>query len=156
MKTLVAYFSASGRTEIYAKRIAEIIEADIFEIKPKEEYTLDDLNWMNNYSRSSLEAKDRKIMPEIKDRIENIKDYDKVFLGFPIWWYQAPNIILSFLEQYDFSNITIIPFATSGSSDYGKSNDDLCKFINCGIIKEGVVVSKMSDLEFKDWLQRNK
>lgn len=120
-KTLVAYFSASGSTANLAKTVAEAVGGELFEIKPEKPYAPADLNWRDSKSRSSVEMNDAKSRPAIASRVENMGDYDTVFVGFPIWWYQAPRIIETFLESYDFSGKTVIPFATSGSSGLGKT-----------------------------------
>ncbi len=124
-KVLVAYFSASGVTARLAKKIAEVTNGDLYEIKPKVPYTSADLDWMDKNSRSSIEMNDKSSRPEIIDDLENVSNYDTVFIGFPIWWYIAPTIVNTFLEKYDFSGKKIITFATSGGSDMGKSLDNL-------------------------------
>ena len=116
---LVAYFSASGVTAKVAETLAEAIGADIFEIEPKVPYTEADLDWMDKKARSTIEMNDPASRPEIAVKRDNMKDYDTIFVGFPIWWYQAPRIIETFLESYDFSGKTVIPFATSGGSGMG-------------------------------------
>ena len=121
MKTLVTYFSATCVTERVAERLAAAIGAELFEIKPKEPYTRADLNWMDKKSRSTLEMQDRACRPEIKETLPNMADFDTVFVGFPIWWYREPSIIDTFMEQYDFTGKTVIPFATSGGSGLGDS-----------------------------------
>ena len=126
-KILTAYFSASGNTKKLAKNIAEAAGSDLFEIAPKPPYTNDDLNWMNKKSRSSIEMNDKNSRPEIEGKVENMDVYDVVLIGFPIWWYEAPRIIQTFLESYDFSGKTIITFATSGGSGMGKTNGILKK-----------------------------
>ena len=113
---LVAYFSASGVTAKVAETLAEAIGADIFEIEPKVPYTEADLNWMNKNARSTIEMNDPASRPEIAIKRDNMKDYDTIFVGFPIWWYVAPTIINTFLESYDMTGKTIIPFATSGGA----------------------------------------
>ena len=125
MKKIVAYFSASGVTKAVAGNLAEAVNADLFEIIPETPYTKADLNWSNKKSRSSVEMQDPASRPPIANKIANIKDYDVVFLGFPIWWYVAPSIINTFLESYDFSGKIIVPFCTSGSSGVGKTAEGL-------------------------------
>ena len=125
MKKLVAYFSATGTTKKVAEKIAKVYGADLFEIEPLEPYTDEDLDWTNKSSRSSLEMQDMDSRPQVKNKITNFEEYDVVFLGFPIWWYVAPTIINTFLEQYNWQGKTIITFATSGSSQMGKTNDRL-------------------------------
>ena len=124
-KKLVVYFSASGVTAGLAKTMAEVVGAELYEIKPETPYTEADLNWRDKQSRSSIEMQDPLSRPEIVDKDANIEAYDIVYLGFPIWWYVAPTIINTFLESYDFTGKTIIPFATSGSSDYGQTTEKL-------------------------------
>ena len=129
-KALVAYFSASGVTAKLAERLAYGIGADLFEIKPETPYTKADLNWMNKKSRSSVEMNDRSCRPAISSRVDNMEQYDVVFVGFPVWWYREPSIIDTFMEAYDFSGKTIVPFATSGMSpvgDSGKNIQELAK-----------------------------
>lgn len=118
-KTLIAYFSASGETARLAQTIADVTGGDLHEIIPKERYTSADLNWNDSKSRSSVEMNDPASRPAIANRVKGMEDYDIVFIGFPIWWYVAPTIISTFLEAYDFSGKTVIPFATSGGSDLG-------------------------------------
>ena len=124
-KKLVAFFSASGTTKKVAEMIAQEAKADLFEIEPKVPYTKADLDWMDKKSRSSVEMSDKKYRPEIMKKEIDMSSYDEILLGFPIWWYIAPTIINTFLESYDLKGKTIIPFATSGGSDMGKTNEKL-------------------------------
>ena len=119
-KKLVAYFSASGVTGNVAKTLAEAANADLYEIKPQVPYTKADLDWMDKKSRSTIEMQDKNSRPEMADHDAPVADADVIFVGFPIWWYVAPHIINSFLEAYDFSGKTIVLFATSGGSNFGK------------------------------------
>ena len=123
--TLASYFSASGKTENVARLLAKALGADIFEIEPEIPYKKADLNWMDKNSRSTLEMKDRSSRPEIKSHVENMEQYSVIFLGFPIWWYREPSIIDTFLEEYDFAGKTIVLFATSGGSGFGKTAQGL-------------------------------
>lgn len=155
MKTLVAYFSATGVTKKLAAQIAKHRHADLFEIKPAKPYTPADLDWTNKQSRSSLEMKDTHFRPEIAEKLSNMADYDTVFLGFPIWWYIAPTIINTFLEQYDFSGKTIIPFATSGGSGMGRTVEYLQAQYGKSITwKQGSVLNRASDSEIASWLDK--
>ena len=124
-KTLVAYFSATGTTERLARTLAEVAGADLHGIEPARPYTAADLNWHDAQSRSSVEMNDPASRPDIANRVTDMGRYDTVFVGFPIWWYVAPTIINAFLEAYDFSGKTVIPFATSGGSGMGKTDDVL-------------------------------
>jgi len=121
-KTLVAYFSCSGVTEGLARTLAEVVKGDLYRIEPAVPYTDADLNWNNPQSRSSLEMRDKASRPAILGRVADMERYDTVYVGFPIWWYVAPTIINTFLESYDFSGKTVIPFATSGSSGVGETD----------------------------------
>lgn len=118
-KALVAYFSASGTTRRTAKALAAAVGADLHEIVPARPYTAADLDWNNRGSRSSVEMNDPAARPEITDRVRGMDGYEVVFVGFPIWWYVAPRIVETFLESYDFSGKTVVPFATSGGSGMG-------------------------------------
>ncbi len=140
-KKLVAYFSAGGRTAKAAAYLAEKIGADLFEIEPEEKYTKADLNWMNKNSRSSLEMKDQNARPALKSAGSEMSEYDTIFLGFPIWWYTAPRIIAAFLEAHDFSGKRIVLFATSGSSGFGKTAEDLQASAPGASIAQSIVLS---------------
>ena len=115
-KALVAYFSASGVTAKLAKTLAQATGGDLFEIEPAQRYAAADLDWMDKHSRSTVEMKDKNARPAIASTVENMAQYDTVYVGFPIWWYEAPRIVQTFLESYDLSGKTIVPFCTSGSS----------------------------------------
>ena len=121
-KILVAYFSAGGVTAKLAKRLAEAASADLHEIEPAEPYTDADLDWRNSHSRSTLEMQDKASRPAVRSHVEHMDDYSTVFVGFPIWWGIAPTIVNTFLEGYDFSGKTVIPFATSGGSGIGETD----------------------------------
>ncbi|MBQ3580028.1 MAG: NAD(P)H-dependent oxidoreductase [Bacteroidales bacterium] len=125
MKTLVTYFSASGVTKGVAERLASAIGADIMEIVPEQRYTEADLDWRDKNSRSTLEMKDKSSRPAIVKGELNPEDYDVICVGFPIWWYTCPTIINTFMESFDHSGKTIIPFATSGGSTIDKACADL-------------------------------
>ena len=122
---LVAYFSATGNTKSVAEKLSEAIGADLFEIIPEQAYTSDDLNWHNDKSRSSVEMADNGARPKIVSVVKDMSKYDVIFIGFPIWWGREPAIINTFMESYDFADKTIIPFATSGSSDIGNTSANL-------------------------------
>ena len=124
-KTLVAYFSASGVTASVAEKLSKAVNADLYEIAPEVPYTDADLNWMDKKSRSTVEMEDRSSRPAIGTKVENMEQYDTVFVGFPIWWYREPSIIDTFMEAYDFTGKTVVPFATSGGSGLGDSYKNL-------------------------------
>ncbi len=153
-KKLVAYFSASGVTKSYAEKLAKVTDADLFEIKPEVPYTKADLDWMDKNSRSTVEMKNPDSRPEIAEKLKDMEKYDTVFLGFPIWWYVAPTIVDTFLESYDFSNKTIIPFAASGGSGMGKTSDILRKVCPDADIKNGKVINNMSESTLADWANK--
>lgn len=124
-KILVAYFSATGTTKGVSQTIADILGADLYEIVPAEPYTEADLNYSDDNSRSTIEMNDPSARPAISGSVENMEQYDIVFVGYPIWWYDAPRIISTFMESYDFSGKTIVPFCTSGGSGIGSSGENL-------------------------------
>lgn len=140
-KKLVAYFSASGVTAAVAKTLAEAAEADLYEIKPQVPYTRADLDWTNKKSRSSVEMDDKSFRPPLADQNAHVEDYDIVFLGFPIWWYTAPNIIKTFLESYNFTDKTIVLFATSGGSGLGRTASDLTPSAPGAVIRDGKLLN---------------
>ena len=143
-RKLVAYFSASGVTAKVAEKLSEAIGADLYAIEPEVPYTKADLDWMDKKSRSTIEMNNPASRPAITGKRDNMNDYDTVFVGFPIWWYVAPTIINTFLESYDLTDKTIIPFATSGGSDMGKTNEKLlpsckgAKLLNGKVFKASV------------------
>ena len=155
-KKLVAYFSASGVTEKVAKDLAEAAGADLYEIKPAEPYSKEDLNWNNRESRSSLEMNSKMSRPPLADKDAGIEKYDVIFLGFPIWWYTAPRIINTFLESYDFSGRQIILFATSGGSGFGKTKDNLKVSISkqVTLIEGGLLNGKQTKESLRSWVER--
>lgn len=151
-KTLVAYFSASGTTAKVAKKMAEAIGADLFEIKPETPYTGADLNWQNKNSRSSVEMNDRSSRPAIAVKVADMPQYDVVFVGFPVWWYREPSIIDTFMESYDFAGKTVIPFATSGGSGLGDSAANMQKLAKGAKVVNGKRFSgSASAEELKAW-----
>ena len=151
-KTLVAYFSASGTTAKVAKKMAEAIGADLFEIKPETPYTGADLNWQNKNSRSSVEMNDRSSRPAIAVKVADMPQYDVVFVGFPVWWYREPSIIDTFMESYDFAGKTVIPFATSGGSGLGDSAANMQKLAKGAKVVNGKRFSGIASAEeLKAW-----
>ena len=124
-KVLVAYFSATNTTEKIAEHIANGLEADLYEIVPEDPYTSADLNYNDKNSRTTIEMNDPNARPVITGSVENMEQYDIVFIGYPIWWGEAPRIVSTFMESYDFSSKTIVPFCTSGSSGIGSSATNL-------------------------------
>lgn len=153
-KTLVAYFSATGVTAGVAKRLASTIGADLYEIVPAEPYKKNDLIWTDPKSRSSIEMNNLSFRPEMAGDVPDMAQYDKVFLGFPIWWYIAPTIINTFLERCDLQGKTIVPFATSGSSGMGDTNAALENSCPGAALKEGKrFPARVSDEELKMWAE---
>ena len=136
-KALVAYFSASGVTAKLAAKLAEAAGADLFEIAAAQPYTKADLNWRDPESRSSVEMNDRSARPEIACSVADMAKYDVVFLGFPIWWYREPSIVDTFLEAYDFSGKTIVPFATSGGSGLGDTAQNIRALAPGAAVEDG-------------------
>ena len=152
-KKLVACFSASGVTKAVAVRLAKAADADFFEIKPAVPYTRVDLDWTNRKSRSSLEMNDPASRPALAEQLPSMDAYDTVLLGFPIWWYAAPSIIHTFLESYDFSGKTILPFATSGGSTMEKAEEKLKALYPDVNWVQGKVLNHVTDQELENWLK---
>lgn len=153
-KMLVAYFSASGVTAKAAWKLSEAAGADLYEIKPEVPYSRADLDWTNKKSRSSVEMNDPASRPAIEGKMEGMEQYDVIFVGFPIWWYVAPTIINTFLESYDFSGKTIVPFATSGGSGLGKTNERLAPSCPGATLLKGKMLNgSLSQEELKAWAQ---
>ena len=138
-KKLVAYFSASGTTKTSAEKIAKLLNCDLYEIKPKVKYTEKDLNWNDQNSRTTKECKDRNCRPELADKDAKISDYDTILVGFPVWWYVAPNIILTFLESYDFTGKKVLIWGTSMESHMGETMTEIRKVVKGANVVEGTI-----------------
>lgn len=152
-KVLVAYFSATGTTKAAAETLAEATSADIFEIVPSQPYTDDDLNYNDTKSRSTVEQNDPNARPEISGTVENWNEYDVVFIGYPIWWYEEPRIVDTFVEKYDFSGKTVIPFCTSGGSGIGESGSNLEKLTSGAVWMEGQrLQGSVSQSDVESWV----
>jgi flavodoxin len=156
MNTLVAYFSASGVTKATAQQLAEVAGADLHEIKPEQPYTDADLDWQDKQSRSTIEMKDKSSRPAITAKLQNMKDYDVVYVGFPIWWYTCPTIINTFMEAYNFQGKIVIPFATSGGSSIKKACEDLKATYPNINWKEGKLMNHSTKDDLKKWVENNK
>ncbi len=148
-KKLVTYFSASGVTKAVAERLAQALNADIYEIKPQTPYTKADLDWTNKTSRSTVEMQNKSFRPPLAE-------YDTVFVGFPIWWYVAPTIINSFLESYNFSGKKVVLFATSGGSGFGKTVSELKGSVAPGatLIEGGLLNHNPTAEQLKAWAEK--
>ncbi len=153
MKTLVAYFSATGTTKALAEKVAAATGGDLYEIKPEVAYTAEDLDWTVKTSRSSVEMADKTSRPAIVKDLENIQDYGTVYIGFPVWWYTAPTIINTFIEAYDLSGKTVIFFATSGGSTVDKANAEFKAAYPSLNWKDGKVLNRASDEDVKAWVE---
>ena len=153
-KHLVAYFSASGSTAKLARTLAEAADAALYEIKPAVAYERRDLNWMDKKSRSTVEMQDPNCRPALADTAAPVNDADLIFLGFPIWWYREPSIIDSFLDAYDFSGKTVVPFFTSGGSGLGEGQQRIGKLATGAKVLEGKrFAARASEEELKRWLE---
>ena len=154
-KILVAYFSASGVTKKVAENLSKVIDATLFEIVPKQPYTSQDLDWTNASSRSSIEMKDKNCRPEISSKIDDFENYDVIFVGYPIWWYREPSIIDTFMEQYNFENKIVVPFATSGGSGMGDSAKNLQELAKTAKVQNGKRwKANVSSDELKSWAEK--
>ena len=143
-KTLVAYFSASGVTARVAKDVADAAGADLYEIRPAQPYSPGDLDWMDKKSRSTLEMNDPACRPAIEGQVNGMEQYDTILIGFPIWWYVEPRIVDTFLDSYDFSGKTLIPFATSGGSGISKAQKSLQEHCPVANWKQGQLLNGSS------------
>lgn len=153
-KSLVVYFSCSGVTKKTAELLSDVAGADLFEIRPEVPYTKADLDWMDKKSRSTVEMNDPSSRPAIADKVEHMEQYDTAYVGFPIWWYVAPTIINTFLESYDLTGKTIIPFATSGGSDMGKTNEKLLPSCKGAKLLDGKVFkASVSGADLAKWAE---
>ena len=153
-KTLVIYFSAQGHTKTIAEKIAKNLGADIFEIEPKQKYTEEDLDWTNKQSRSSVEMNDKSFRPPVLNKVANINDYDTVIIGFPVWWYTAPTIINTFIEENNLAGKDVYVFVTSGSSGYEGSFNDLKNTYNdINFINGRRFNGTETDEEYIKWIQ---
>lgn len=149
-KTLVVYFSATGTTKGVAEQIASYTGADTYEITAVQPYTSDDLNYNDSDSRTTKEQNDKSVRPEISSEKLDLAGYSTIYIGYPIWWGEEPRIMDTFVESYDFSGKTMIPFCTSGSSGIGSSGDNLEENAGSGNWLEGERLSSSSDIE--DWI----
>lgn len=152
-KSLICYFSATGATKRMAEELSKIINADLFEIKPVKEYTSEDLDWTNEESRTAIEKNDESIRTEIKNKVNNINEYSKIIIGFPVWWYKEPSIIDTFIEENDLSNKEIYVYVTSGGSAVDGSFNHLKeKYGNLNFIS-GKTLNSINKNEIIDWIK---
>ncbi|MDO4217174.1 MAG: flavodoxin [Bacteroidales bacterium] len=154
MKSLVAYFSATGNTKKAAQMVAQVSGGELFEIVPQQPYSEADLDWTNKDSRSSVEMNNKSSRPTIASKVENIEQYEVIYVGFPIWWGIAPTIINTFLEQYNLEGKTIVPFFTSGSSGAGRTIDYLQPSAPKALFKEPHLLSYVNEQAVREWLAR--
>ena len=153
MRKLVAYFSASGSTARLANTLAAAADAELYEIKPTVPYERRDLNWMDKKARSTVEMQDPNCRPELADTAAPVAETDVVFLGFPIWWYREPSIIDSFLDAYDFTGKTVVPFFTSGGSQLGEGQGRIGKLAKGAKVLPGKrFAARASENELRSWI----
>ena len=153
MNKLVAYFSASGSTARLAQTLASASGAALYEIRPAVAYERRDLNWMDKKARSTVEMQDPACRPALADAAAPVAQSDVVFLGFPIWWYREPSLIDSFLDAYDFSGKTVVPFFTSGGSGLGEGQARIEKLARGARVLSGKRFSpRASESELKTWV----
>ena len=153
-KVLVSYFSATGVTKKLAEKIANAIKGDLFEIEPTQKYTLEDLDWTNKQSRSSIEMQDKTSRPQILNRVSNIAEYDTVVLGFPVWWYTAPTIINTFIEENNLEGKDIYVFVTSGGSGSEGSFKDLKNtYKNLNFIRSKRFTGRETEEDYLNWIK---
>lgn len=153
-KILVSYFSASGVTKGIAEKIATAVEGNLFEVEPVDKYTNADLDWTNKQSRSTIEMNDKSFRPPVKSKVSNIDDYDTIIIGFPVWWYTAPTIINTFIEENNLENKNVYVFVTSGgSSSEGSFNDFKNTYTNINFISSKRFKGNEADEEYISWIK---
>ena len=153
--TVVVYFSATGTTKGVAERIADVTDADIYEIIPAEPYSAADLDWNDRNSRTTIEMNDPSAHPAIADDNISFDGYSTVYIGYPIWWGDAPRIMSTFVESHDFSGLTVIPFCTSGGSGIGRSGSNLASQAGSGNWLDGDRLdADISEDEIKVWISK--
>jgi flavodoxin len=153
-KYLVAYFSSGGVTKNVAEKMAKAADADLFEIEPAQKYTRADLDWTDKKSRSTLEMQDKSCRPPLADKDAPVAEADVIFVGFPIWWYREPSIIDSFLDAYDWTGKTVVPFCTSGGSDLGEGQTRIEALAKGAKVLRGRRFSaRVSENEVKRWIE---
>lgn len=153
-ETLVVYFSATGTTRNIAEKITAIVNADIYEIIPKEPYSKEDLDWKNSESRSTIEQNDSTVRPKIGSEVISLDGYKTIYIGYPIWWGEEPRIMDTFVESYSFNGIKVIPFCTSGGSEVGNSGKNLEKIAGSGDWVEGKrFEGDVSESELSVWIE---
>ena len=151
-KKLVAYFSAGGSTARLAQSLAAAADAALYEIRPAVPYQRGDLNWMDKKARSTVEMADPNFRTEMADSAAPVAEAEVVFLGFPIWWYREPSIIDTFLEAYDFSGKTVVPFFTSGGSPLGEGQGRIAALAKGAKVLPGKRFSaRAKEEELKRW-----
>lgn len=150
--TLVVYFSATGTTKAAAETVARVTNADLYEIVPSQIYTADDLNYNDNNSRTTIEQNDGSSRPGISGEISGWSDYSVVYVGYPIWWGDAPHIMFTFAESYDFSGKTCIPFCTSGGSGIGSSGRNIASNAGSGNWLDGTRLRSSGEEEIREWI----
>lgn len=154
---LVAYFSATGTTKRVAEKIAELTSADIYEIVPANPYSDADLNWNDRNSRSTKEMDDESVRPEIGSPDIDLTQYTTIYLGYPIWWGDAPRIMSTFVEKYNFDGKKVIPFCTSGGSGIGRSGSNLGALAGSGNFVNGGRLSSSADTNnIQNFINNNK
>lgn len=153
--TLVVYFSATGTTERAAQKLAKAAKADLYKIQPQEIYTSSDLDWTNKKSRSSVENDHANIRPAIATKVADFNKYNIIYVGFPIWWDKAPNIVMTFLDSYNFNGKKVIPFATSSGSGVTKASEDLMKKYPNIKWGKGMLLNSIDNDELTEWINSN-
>lgn len=152
-KLLICYFSATGTTKRVAEKLDEILNGDLFEIEPVNKYTNEDLDWTNKQSRSTLEMKDESSRPEVKGKVNNIEEYNKVIIGFPVWWYREPSIIDTFIEENDLKGKDIYVYVTSGGSTYEGSLKHLKEMYSELNFVSGKTLNHIHENEIREWVK---
>lgn len=152
-KLLICYFSATRTTKRVAEKLSEILNGDLFEIEPVNKYTSEDLDWTNKQSRSTLEMKNENSRPEVKGKVNNIEEYNKVVIGFPVWWYREPSIIDTFIEENNLKGKDIYVYVTSGGSTYEGSLKHLKEIYSELNFVGGKTLNRIDENEIREWIK---
>lgn len=152
-KLLICYFSATGTTKRVAEKLGEILNGDLFEIEPVNKYTNDDLDWTNKQRRSTLEMKDESSRPEVMNKVNNLEEYNKVIIGFPVWWYREPSIVDTFIEENDLKGKDIYVYVTSGGSTYEGSLKHLKEMYSELNFVSGKTLNHIDENEIRKWVK---
>lgn len=153
-KVLVTYFSVTGTTKSAAKKIQKATKGKLYEIKAADPYTDEDISYDNDNCRANTEQHNEKARPAVKGKVKNIRSYDVIFVGYPIWWGKEPMIIRTFLESYNLKGKKIVPFCTSGGSGISGSMSGVKKAAKGANVQKGADLTDSSAKSVAKWTKK--